>query len=199
MNLFLGALLMMEGWIYRARASGGVRFVSQPDVQQEPHQFHPQGIIGVVGMTPSTCATAVRFLPQIDFQQVAPLQAVPPIDTASGITPGENFQDGIYMKQRNHISISPWKFRCSVQAAYVKHAISIKFNMHIRVQIARKPSEKIKALEQACGQPFLAAQTAIISLRELLRVMMVNTPCFKMSPMGGGYQGCFALTGTTQY
>ncbi|CAN5956016.1 unnamed protein product [Sphagnum jensenii] len=102
-------------------------------------------------MTPSTCATAVRFLPQIDFQQVAPLQAVPPIDTASGITPGENFQDGIYMKQRNHISISPWKFRCSVQAAYVKHAISIKFNMHIRVQIARKPSEKIKALEQACG------------------------------------------------
>ncbi len=109
-NLFLGALLMMEGWIYRARASGGVRFVSQPDVQQEPHQFHPQGTRGVVGMTPSTCATAVRFLPQIDVQQVAPLQAVPPIDTASGITPGENFQDGIYMRNKgNHIPISPCK------------------------------------------------------------------------------------------
>jgi hypothetical protein len=60
------------------------------------------------------------------------------------------------------------------------------------VQIARKPSEKIKALDQASHQPFLAAQTGIISLRELLRVMMVKSPCFKMSPMGGGYQGCFA-------
>ncbi|CAM6014101.1 unnamed protein product [Sphagnum balticum] len=37
-----------------ARASGGVRFASRPEVQQEPHQFHPQGTIDVVGMTPST-------------------------------------------------------------------------------------------------------------------------------------------------
>jgi len=105
----------------RARASGGVRFVSQPDVQQEPHQFHPQGTRGVVGMTPSTCATAVRFLPQIDVQQVAPLQAVPPIDTASGITPGENFQDGIYMRNKGTTSQSHHaRFRRTVQAAYDK-------------------------------------------------------------------------------
>ncbi len=120
-NLFLVALLMMEGWIYRARASGGVRFVSQLDVQQEPHQFHPQGTIGVIGMTPSTCATAVRFLPQIDVQQVAPLQGVPPIDTASGITPGENFQDGIYMRNKGTTSQSHHaRFRRTVQAAYDK-------------------------------------------------------------------------------
>jgi hypothetical protein len=74
MNLFLGASLMMEGWIYIARASGGVKFESWPEVQQEPHQFHPQGTIGVVGMTPSTCATAVRFLLHIEVQQVAPLK-----------------------------------------------------------------------------------------------------------------------------
>ncbi|CAK9197844.1 unnamed protein product [Sphagnum troendelagicum] len=105
----------------RARASGGVRFVSQPNIQQEPHQFHPQGTIGVVGMAPSTCATAVRFLPQIDVQQVAPLQAVPPIDTASGITPGENFQDGIYMRNKGTTSQSHHaRFRRTVQAAYDK-------------------------------------------------------------------------------
>ncbi len=121
MNLFLGALLMMEGWINRARASGGVRFASQPKVQQEPHQFHPQGTIGVVGMTPSMCATAVSFLPQIEVQQVAPLQAVPPIITASGITPGENFQDGIYMRNKETTSQPHHAiFRHAVQAAYDK-------------------------------------------------------------------------------
>jgi hypothetical protein len=119
--MFLGALLMMEGWIYRARASGGVRFVSPPEVQQEPHQFQPQGTITVVGMTPSTCATAVRFLPQIDVQQGTPCQAVPPIDTASGITPAENFQDGIYMRNKGSTSQSHHaRFRCTVQAAYDK-------------------------------------------------------------------------------
>jgi hypothetical protein len=112
---------MMEGWIYRAKASGGVRFVSQPDVQQEPHQFHPQGTIGVVGMTPSTCATAVRFLPEIDVRQVAPLQAVPPIDTASGITPGENFQDGMYTRNKGTTSQPHHaNFQHAVEAAYDK-------------------------------------------------------------------------------
>ncbi len=120
-NLFLGALLMMEGWIYRARASEGVRFVSQQDIQQEPRQFHPQGHISVVGMTPSTCATAVRFLPQIEVQQIAPLQAVAPIVAASGITPGENFHDGIYMRNKGMTSQPHHaSFRHAVQAAYDK-------------------------------------------------------------------------------
>jgi hypothetical protein len=105
----------------RARASEGVRFVSQQDIQQEPRQFHPQGHISVVGMTPSTCATAVRFLPQIEVQQIAPLQAVAPIVAASGITPGENFHDGIYMRNKGMTSQPHHaSFRHAVQAAYDK-------------------------------------------------------------------------------
>jgi hypothetical protein len=63
----------------------------------------------------------VRFLPEIDVRQVAPLQAVPPIDTASGITPGENFWDGIYMRNKGTTSQSHHaRFQRTVQTAYDK-------------------------------------------------------------------------------
>jgi hypothetical protein len=146
MNLYLHALLMMEEWIYRARASGGVRFVSQPEVQHEPHQFHPQGTIGVVGLTPFTFATAVRFLPQIEVQQVAPLQAVPAVVAASGITPGENFQDGIYMRNKG-TTFQPHNasFQHAVQAAYDKAC-------HLnQIQHAHQSADYKKAIREDQG------------------------------------------------
>jgi hypothetical protein len=144
-------------------------------------------------MTPFTCAIVMRFLPQIDVQQIAALQAVPPIDTTSGITPSENFQDGIYMRNKGTTSQSHHvRFRRTLQASYDK-ACHLNQIQHAHQGVdCKKAIRKDQGFGTTCGQPFLAAQTTIISFRELLRVMMVKTPCFKMSPMGAGYQGCFA-------
>ncbi len=50
----------------------------------------------------------------------------------------------------------------------------------IRAPITNKASEKIKAWVETFGPHFLHAQTPIW-LKELLRALMVNTPCFEMS------------------